>query len=81
MAKVILEFDGVEEQEEIRTALDGYKYKFSIAELDQKLRSCLKNGISILETSQDISDEEYKIIEKVREELREILNDNNLSLD
>lgn len=81
MAKVILEFDGVEEQEEIRTALDGYKYKFSIAELDQKLRSCLKNGISILETSQDISDEEYKILEKVREELREILNDNNLSLD
>jgi pilus assembly protein TadC len=81
MAKVILEFDGIEEQEELRTALDGYKYKFSIAELDQKLRSCLKNGISILETSQDISDEEYKILEKVREELREILNDNNLTIE
>ena len=27
MSKIILEFDGVEEQDDARTALDGYKWK------------------------------------------------------
>ena len=47
MAKVIIEFDRVEEAEELRTALDGHKYKMLLWELDQKLRSVSKYGSAI----------------------------------
>ena len=44
MGKVTIEFDRVEEAEELRTALDGPKYKMFLWELDQKLRSVHKYG-------------------------------------
>lgn len=81
MGKVILEFDSIEEQEDIRTALDGYKYKIAIAELDNKLRKHIKNAFSILDNNKEITDIEYEILEKIRNEIREILIDNNLSID
>jgi hypothetical protein len=42
MAKIILEFDSVEEQDEVRTALDGYKWKLAVWDIDQKLRGRCK---------------------------------------
>jgi hypothetical protein len=81
MGKVILEFDSVEEQEDIRNAIDGYKYKIAIAELDHKLRNHIKNAFSILDNNKEITDIEYEILEKIRNEIREILIDNNLSID
>jgi hypothetical protein len=36
MAKVIIEFDTFEEADEIRNALDGYKWKLAMWDLDQK---------------------------------------------
>jgi len=44
MGKVILEFDSVEEQTEIKEALDGYKWKLSMWNLDQELRTIVKHG-------------------------------------
>lgn len=75
MSKIVLEFDGTEEQDEARTALDGYKWKISIWSLDEWLRSQTKHA------PDSMSDDTYKAFEKCREKLREIINDSNLSLD
>ena len=81
MSKVILEFDGVEEQDDVRTALDGYKWKLAMWDLDQLLRSTTKHGVSLLKHNEQASTEEYEVAEKIREEIRDILENYNLSLD
>ena len=75
MSKIILEFDGIEEADDARTALDGIKWKISMWELDQWLRSQIKYA------PETLSDDAYKAFEECREKLREIVNDINLSLD
>ena len=45
MKKIILEFDGMEEADEARNALDGWKWKAVVWELDQKLRATTKYEI------------------------------------
>jgi len=42
--KVTIEFDGDEEKDELRTALDGYKWKGAVWDIDQKLREITKYG-------------------------------------
>jgi hypothetical protein len=79
MGKVILEFDSVEEQDEVKTALDGYKWKIAIWDLDQKLRSITKYGESLIQDS--ASEIEQEIAIAMREELRNVLNSYNLNLD
>ena len=81
MGKVILEFDSVEEQEDIQSALNGYKWKLAVWDIDQLLRSTTKYDVSILEQNKPASEEEYNIAEKLREEIRDILNEYNLILD
>ena len=81
MGKVILEFDSVEEQEDIQSALNGYKWKLAVWDIDQLLRSTTKYDVSILEQNKPASEEEYNIAEKLREEIRGILDDYNLKLD
>jgi hypothetical protein len=81
MGKVILEFDSVEEQEDIQSALNGYKWKLAMGDIDQLLRSTTKYDVSILEQNKPASEEEYNIAEKLREEIRGILDDYNLKLD
>ena len=72
--KVIIEFDGNEEQDDLRTALDGYKWKSVVWDLDQKLRATIKYDCNATETEREIA-------EKLREFIREILNDYNLKQD
>ncbi len=79
MAKVILEFDTFEEADEIRNALDGYKWKLAIWDLDQKLRSITKYGESLIQD--EASEIEQEIASAMRDELRNILNSYNLNLD
>jgi hypothetical protein len=74
MAKVIIEFDSVEEQEYLRDALDGYKWKLTVYEIDQYLRNEIKYN-------EKLSNFEVKFAEKTREQIREILNDYSLNLD
>jgi len=81
MSKIILEFDGVEEAEDARTALDGYKWKLAMWDLDQLLRSTTKYDASILNHNQQASEAEYEIADKIREEIRRILEEYNLNLD
>ncbi len=37
--KVTLEFDGIEEQEEYRTAIDGWKYRAILCDIREMIRS------------------------------------------
>ena len=80
MSKVILEFDRVEDAEALRSALDGWKYKMFIWELDQKLRSVHKYGAA-LEGSGEATPEEMDVCYKLREYIREELQDSNLTIE
>jgi hypothetical protein len=73
MGKVTLEFDSVEEAEDISNALDGYKWKLAIWDLDQNLRNEMKFN--------NLSNEKYKAFEEIREKIIEVLNDYQLHLD
>ena len=74
MAEIILKFDSIEEAEDARTAIDGWRWKHSMWDLDQHLRSEIKYN-------QNLSDETYKAYEAIRDKIREVLNDNNLVLE
>lgn len=74
MSKIILEFDSVEEAQDARDAIDGWKWKDSMWELDQWLRGELKYN-------DNLSQETYDIYDKLREKIREILNDNGLNIE
>jgi len=79
--KVTIEYDGNEEQEEIQVALDGYKWKNAMWELDQLLRGTTKYGTSFLLPSGIASEQERTVADAVRESIRDILNEYNLKLD
>ena len=78
MGKIILEFDSVEEQSDVRSALDGYKWKNAMWELDQLLRSTTKYAVfekrAATAAEQDMAD-------KLRDAIREILDEHNLNLE
>ena len=81
MGEIILKFDSVEEGSDARTALDGYKWKLAMWDLDQKLRGITKYGASVLKDNNQASGEEQDIAEKLREEIRDILNGYNINLE
>lgn len=74
MSKIILEFNGDEEAEDARTALDGYKWKLAMWDLDQHLRAEVKYNEKLPEDVADAYD-------SVREKIREILESYNLNLE
>ena len=81
MGKVTIEFDTVEEATEIREALDGYKWKLAMWDLDQGLRSTTKYGTSIINHGQEATTEELEVAEKLREMIRRVLEEYNLNLN
>ena len=81
MGKVILEFDSVEEQDDIKSALDGYKWKLAMGDLDQELRKTTKHGQSVIDKTKEATELEYEIAEKYREMILELLSDYKLMLD
>jgi hypothetical protein len=76
--KITLEFDSIEEQDDARVALDGYKWKMAMWDLDQLLRSTTKYGSF---ERREATSEEQDMAEKLRDAIREILNEYNLNLD
>lgn len=81
MGKVILEFDSYEEQIELRTALDGWKWKSVIWDLDQELRSFSKHGISYIDSKKEAVEEELIVVEKIRKRISDLLDEQNLRYD
>jgi len=80
MGKIILEFDSYEEKQEAQTALNAEDWKCAMWEFDQFLRQTTKHDVSILNPTEKATDLEVETCEKLREILRQILNDNNLTL-
>ena len=70
MAKVIFEFDPIEDKEEMDTALNGWKWKALVWDLDQELRSKLKHS--------ELTDEAYEALDAIREKLHELKNESGL---
>jgi hypothetical protein len=75
MPKVILEFDSFEDSEELKVALEGGKWKGVAWDLDQYLRNKIKYN------EDSLSVEVLDALEKVREELRELINSSQLYLE
>ena len=78
MGKIILEFDSDEEKDDARTALDAYKWKGVVWDLEQKLREITKYGYV---GKVEATEQEMELAEKLRTTLREILEEFNLNLD
>ena len=76
--KITLEFDSIEEKDDARVALDGYKWKNAMWELDQLLRSATKHGSF---ERREATSEEMDMADKIRDAIRDILNEHNLNLD
>ena len=81
MGEIILKFDSVEEGDDARTALDGYKWKMAMWDVDQKLRSITKYGASVITPNTSATGVEQDVADKLREEIREILNGYNINLE
>jgi hypothetical protein len=75
--KVTIEYDGYEEREDLRTALDGYKWKGALRDLDIELRQITKYGNI---DQREATSEERALAEILRIELRNILENYNLKL-
>lgn len=81
MGKIILEFDSNEESHDARLALDATRWKMSMWDLDQKLRSTTKYGKSVIHGESVADESEQNIAEKYRDIIREILDGYNLNLE
>ena len=80
MAKVIIEFDVAEEAHDIQVALDGWKYKHLIWELDQRLRGVTKYGAALTGNG-EATETEREVCSKLRDILREMLQEDNLTIE
>ena len=76
--KVTIEYDGYEEREELRTALDGYKWKLLAWDLNQELRKVIRNGFI---ENVEANDEQIKNAEYWRGLLFDLLDEYNLNLE
>lgn len=72
--EVIIKFSDEDAAEDAKIALDGYKWKSAIWELDQYLRSEIKYN-------EKLPSEVDEAFEKLRDKIREILSENNLQME
>lgn len=77
--KAILKFDfnkeDSDDRRDFRDAIDGYKFKMALWELDQWLRSNTKYAPDTM------SNDTYEAYEKCRDQIREILSEHSISID
>lgn len=72
--EVIIKFSDEDAAENAKTALDGWKWKHCVWEIDQELRNTLKYD-------ENMPDDVYKALESLRDKIREIVSDNNLTME
>lgn len=70
--KATLTFDLPEENEEHLMAINGWKYRLALSNLNEFLRAKIKYG--------DFSEEIHDVYQQVRDQLHEQLNDNSIEL-
>jgi hypothetical protein len=73
--KATLEFD---DEQELRDAIDGWKWKHAIFMFDQKMRQTTKHGFI---EGVEANDDQVKNAEHWRNQLRYILSDNGLDIE
>lgn len=78
---ITLTFDSLEEAEDARIALDGSKYRNILWELDQMFRQCVKYNNSFMDKTKPATDAEIDIADKLREILRDYLQEYNINID
>lgn len=81
MGKVKIEFDTIEEAIDIRDALDGWKWRLAMRDLDNRLRDTTKYDVSLINTKIVASEEEQDVVQKIRELITEILSEYNLKIE
>lgn len=72
--EVVIKFSDEDAAEDAKVALDGYKWKAAIWELDQHLRSEIKYN-------EKLPSEVDEAFEKLRGKIREILSNSNLLME
>ena len=75
MAKVILEFDPIEERDDMECAINGWKWKMVAWNFDQHLRNELKYN------DHNLTKEQYDLLDKTREALRGMISEEGLIFD
>jgi len=73
--KAILEFNLPDDQQDFDLAVSGMKFWSVLYDLDQSLRTKTKYA------SDDLPQEKYDAYQEIRDELRELMSDNNLNFD
>ena len=73
--KATLEFNLPEDQQEFELATKGLKFWSVLWELDQSLRAKTKYA------PDSLPQDKYDAYQEIRDELRELMSDNNLSFD
>ncbi len=73
--KAILEFD---DEKDLRDAIDGWKWKSVVWELDQDLRGIVKHGYF---GSREATEAEIEMADYCRTKLRGLISDDGLNLD
>lgn len=81
MGKLTLEFDTTEQQEEIQDAINGWKWRAAMWDIDQELRATTKHGLSKIKHNEEASEIEYQTAEKYREIIRDIISNYGLNLN
>ncbi len=72
--EVIIKFSDEDAAENAKIALDGWKWKHAMWELDQHLRNEIKYN-------EKLPGDVYDAYESLRDKIREILSDNNLTME
>ena len=75
MAKAILEFNLPDDQQEFDLATSGLKFWSVLWELDQDLRAKTKYA------PDDLPQDKYDAYEEIRDKLRELMSESNISFD
>jgi hypothetical protein len=74
--KATLHFEH-DETEDLQNAIDGWKWKHSLWDLDNEMRSVVKHGYI---GNREATEQEIEAAEYWRKKLREFANENNLNL-
>ena len=68
MAKITLEFDAIEEAQEVQNAINGGKWRALVWDLDQKLRQTTKYSASAITESEEASEIDSDLFDEEIEE-------------
>jgi hypothetical protein len=74
MAKVTIEFDSIEDKEEMDVCINGGKWYTLAWQLDQYLRGRLKY-------EDNLSEDAYKALDEARDKLHELRSESGLTFD